>query len=138
MCGGSTRLMCCFFFKQKTAYEMRISDWSSDVCSSDLLRIAQGQAHNPFDVKRVGGGWLVQTPDDYHVPEAAFRIVTKKAPTEQQMRDLRLAWRVARYVKSNAIVFAGQGMPPGVGAGPMSRVEIGRDAGRERGCEEVI
>src|SRR3546814_229786 len=93
-----------------------------------VLRIAQGQAHNPFDVKRVGGGWLVQTPDDYHVPEAAFRIVTKKAPTEQQMRDLRLAWRVAKYVKSNAIVFAGQGMTLGVGAGQMSRVDSARIA----------
>src|SRR3546814_15306383 len=62
------------------------------------------------------------------VPEAAFRIVTKKAPTEQQMRDLRLAWRVAKYVKSNAIVFAGQGMTLGVGAGQMSRVDSARIA----------
>src|SRR3546814_910494 len=62
------------------------------------------------------------------LPEAAFRIVTKKAPTEQQMRDLRLAWRVAKYVKSNAIVFAGQGMTLGVGAGQMSRVDSARIA----------
>jgi len=93
-----------------------------------VLRIPQGQAHNPFDIKRVGGGWLVQTPDDYHVPENAFRVVTRKAPTARQMQDLRLAWRVAKYVKSNAIVFAGNGMTLGVGAGQMSRVDSARIA----------
>jgi phosphoribosylaminoimidazolecarboxamide formyltransferase/IMP cyclohydrolase len=93
-----------------------------------VLKVAQGRAHNPFDVKRVGGGWLVQTPDDYHVPENAFRVVTEKSPTDQQMRDLQLAWRVAKYVKSNAIVFAGNGMTLGVGAGQMSRVDSARIA----------
>ena len=93
-----------------------------------VLRVPEGQSHNEFDIKRVGGGWLVQTPDDHHVPESAFRIVTRKAPTEQQMRDLRLAWRVAKYVKSNAIVFAGSGMTLGVGAGQMSRVDSARIA----------
>ncbi|HEU0229656.1 MAG TPA: bifunctional phosphoribosylaminoimidazolecarboxamide formyltransferase/IMP cyclohydrolase [Burkholderiaceae bacterium] len=93
-----------------------------------VLSVPPGQSHNEFDVKRVGGGWLVQTPDDHHVPESAFRIVTKKAPTAQQMHDLRLAWRVAKYVKSNAIVFAGNGMTLGVGAGQMSRVDSARIA----------
>ena len=93
-----------------------------------LLQIPLGDGHNAFDVKRVGGGWLVQNPDDFRVPDADFRVVTKLQPTEAQMQDLRFAWKVAQYVKSNAIVFAGGGMTLGVGAGQMSRVDSARIA----------
>src|SRR5690606_26229762 len=74
------------------------------------------------------GGWLVQDPDGLHVAENAFNVVTKLAPTEQQMLDLRFAWKVAKYVKSNAIVFVGNGMTLGVGAGQMSRIDSARIA----------
>ncbi|NYT35648.1 bifunctional phosphoribosylaminoimidazolecarboxamide formyltransferase/IMP cyclohydrolase [Allopusillimonas soli] len=93
-----------------------------------VLEIPQGGAHNAFDVKRVGGGWLVQSPDAADVDESGLKIVTKLAPTEQQMRDLRFAWTVAKYVKSNAIIFTGNGMTLGVGAGQMSRVDSARIA----------
>src|SRR3546814_11253995 len=73
-------------------------------------------SNNAFYIKRVGGGWLVQNPDDYQVPESEFKIATKLTPTAQQMQDLMFAWKVAKYVKSNAIVFVGNGMTLGVGA----------------------
>ena len=93
-----------------------------------VLQVPQGEAHNALDIKRVGGGWLVQNPDDYQVPEANFRVATKLAPTAQQMQDLMFAWKVAKYVKSNAIVFVGNGMTLGVGAGQMSRIDSARIA----------
>src|SRR5690606_30190003 len=93
-----------------------------------VLQIPQGDAHNAFDIKRIGGGWLVQNPDDYQVPQNAFKVVTTLAPTAQQMQDLMFAWKVAKYVKSNAIVFVGNGMTLGVGAGQMSRIDSARIA----------
>ncbi|MGE4368497.1 MAG: bifunctional phosphoribosylaminoimidazolecarboxamide formyltransferase/IMP cyclohydrolase [Burkholderiaceae bacterium] len=93
-----------------------------------VLEVPSGNGQNDFDVKRVGGGWLVQNPDDYQVPDNAFKVVTTLAPSEQQMRDLLFAWKVAKYVKSNAIVFVGNGMTLGVGAGQMSRIDSARIA----------
>ena len=93
-----------------------------------VLEIPSGEAHNAFDIKRVGGGWLVQNPDDHQVAPADFKVVTQKAPTEQQMRDLMFAWKVAKYVKSNAIIFVANGMTVGVGAGQMSRIDSARIA----------
>ncbi|WP_442593047.1 bifunctional phosphoribosylaminoimidazolecarboxamide formyltransferase/IMP cyclohydrolase [Parapusillimonas sp. JC17] len=93
-----------------------------------VLEVPQGDGHNDFDIKRVGGGWLVQNPDDYQVPQDSFKVVTKLAPTTEQMQDLAFAWKVAKYVKSNAIVFVGNGMTLGVGAGQMSRIDSARIA----------
>ncbi len=78
---------------------------------------------NRYDFKRVGGGLLVQTPDTRNVGAAELRVVTKAQPTAQQLSDLLFAWRVAKFVKSNAIVFCRDGMTVGVGAGQMSRVD---------------
>ena len=74
------------------------------------------------DLKRVGGGVLVQESDTLCIDEAAVEIVTRRAPTPREMSDLMFAWRVAWFVKSNAIVFARDGATVGVGAGQMSRV----------------
>ena len=93
-----------------------------------LLEIAQGDGQNLFDVKRVGGGLLVQSPDAKNVLPADLRVVTKKQPTPQQLADLMFAWRVAKFVKSNAIVFCANGMTLGVGAGQMSRIDSARIA----------
>jgi len=93
-----------------------------------VLIVPPGDGQNDFDIKRVGGGWLVQTPDAYQVPRDALKVVTKRQPTEQEMSDLAFAWKVAKYVKSNAIVFVGGGMTLGVGAGQMSRVDSARIA----------
>ena len=77
-------------------------------------------------MKRVGGGLLVQTSDDFDVAE--LRIVTRRDPTKDEMNDLVFAFRVAKFVKSNAIVFCKDGMTLGVGAGQMSRVDSTRIA----------
>jgi phosphoribosylaminoimidazolecarboxamide formyltransferase/IMP cyclohydrolase len=91
-----------------------------------LLEIDVARAPNRLDMKRVGGGLLVQTTDDFDVAE--LRIVTKRDPTRQEMNDLVFAFRVAKFVKSNAIVFVKGGMTLGVGAGQMSRVDSTRIA----------
>lgn len=93
-----------------------------------VLEVPAGPGQNVFDVKRVGGGWLVQSPDAYNVPRDALKVVTKRQPTAQEMQDMAFAWKVAKYVKSNAIVFVGNGMTLGVGAGQMSRIDSARIA----------
>lgn len=100
-----------------------------------LLVVANGGAHNDFDFKRVGGGLLVQTPDIQICPESALKVVTKKQPTSEQIADMMFAWRVCRWVKSNAIVYVHAGMTLGVGAGQMSRVDSARIA--EEKAEEA-
>lgn len=89
---------------------------------------AWDKGRNSHDIKRVGSGILIQTADNLEVSRNDLRIVTKKQPTPEQMNDLLFAWRVAKYVKSNAIVFCGGGMTLGVGAGQMSRVDSTRIA----------
>ena len=76
-----------------------------------------------WDCRTVAGGMLVQSRDVQTSAAAAGRVVTKRAPTPQELADLDFAWRVTKHVKSNAIVFAGQGRTVGVGAGQMSRVD---------------
>jgi phosphoribosylaminoimidazolecarboxamide formyltransferase/IMP cyclohydrolase len=70
----------------------------------------------------------VQSPDAKNVLVAELKVVSKRQPTQQQLQDLMFAWRVAKFVKSNAIVFCGNGMTLGVGAGQMSRVDSARIA----------
>ena len=84
--------------------------------------------HHRYDLKRIGGGILVQTPDILNIKIADLKIVTKIVPTPQQLEDLLFAWRVAKFVKSNAIVFCSNGQTTGIGAGQMSRVDSARIA----------
>ncbi|HUL95860.1 MAG TPA: bifunctional phosphoribosylaminoimidazolecarboxamide formyltransferase/IMP cyclohydrolase [Usitatibacter sp.] len=91
-----------------------------------LLTLETAKDLNRLDMKRVGGGLLVQTSDAYDVAE--LRIVTRRDPTKEEMNDLVFAFRVAKFVKSNAIVFCKGGMTLGVGAGQMSRVDSTRIA----------
>ncbi|HVK31648.1 MAG TPA: bifunctional phosphoribosylaminoimidazolecarboxamide formyltransferase/IMP cyclohydrolase [Burkholderiaceae bacterium] len=93
-----------------------------------LLEVPVSHATNALDFKRVGGGMLLQSADAKQVDPSELRVVTKKAPTAAQMADLRFAWTVAKYVKSNAIVFCAGGMTLGVGAGQMSRIDSARIA----------
>jgi phosphoribosylaminoimidazolecarboxamide formyltransferase/IMP cyclohydrolase len=93
-----------------------------------LLEIPIARSTNHLDMKRVGGGLLVQTPDEWNLAPEDLKIVTKRAPTAAQLRDLLFAWRVAKFVKSNAIVFCGDGRTLGVGAGQMSRIDSARIA----------
>ncbi|MBX9959567.1 MAG: bifunctional phosphoribosylaminoimidazolecarboxamide formyltransferase/IMP cyclohydrolase [Burkholderiaceae bacterium] len=83
---------------------------------------------NSHDVKRVGSGLLIQTADNHELQRADLKVVTKLAPTAQQLEDLLFAWKVAKFVKSNAIVFCKDGMTMGVGAGQMSRLDSARIA----------
>jgi phosphoribosylaminoimidazolecarboxamide formyltransferase/IMP cyclohydrolase len=93
-----------------------------------VLEVPLAEGANDFDYKRVGGGLLIQTPDIKNISEDELRIVTRKHPDEQQTSDLLFAWRVAKFVKSNAIVFCKDEMTLGVGAGQMSRVDSARIA----------
>jgi phosphoribosylaminoimidazolecarboxamide formyltransferase/IMP cyclohydrolase len=81
-----------------------------------------------WDLKRVGGGLLLQTADERGVGVADVRVVTQKTPTPAQVSDLLFAWRVAKFVKSNAIVYCRDGQTLGIGAGQMSRVDSTRIA----------
>ena len=83
---------------------------------------------NMMDVKRVGSGMLMQTADNRELTLGELKVVTKKQPTQQELQDLLFAWKVAKYVKSNAIVFCKDGMTMGVGAGQMSRLDSARIA----------
>ncbi len=93
-----------------------------------VLTVPLSNAHNQYDFKRVGGGLLVQTPDILNVQASQLKVVTKVQPDAAQLQDLLFAWRVAKYVKSNAIVFCKNGQTLGVGAGQMSRVDSTRIA----------
>jgi len=84
---------------------------------------AWDQGRNAVDSKRVGSGILLQSADNHDLQLADIKVVTKLQPTPSQLQDLLFAWNVAKYVKSNAIVFCGNGMTLGVGAGQMSRVD---------------
>ena len=94
-----------------------------------------GEQQAAYDYKRVTGGLLVQDRDLGMVDETDLKVVTKKAPTEQEMKDLMFAWKVAKFVKSNAIVYVKDGMTIGVGAGQMSRVYSAKIAGIKAGDE---
>src|SRR5690606_27077367 len=82
-------------------------------------------------VRSVAGGYLVQTRDNGRVTAGELRVVTQRAPSEQELKDLLFAFRVAKHVKSNAIVYAREGATVGIGAGQMSRVDSARIAARK-------
>lgn len=82
-------------------------------------------------VKSVAGGLLVQSRDNGNVDDVELKTVTKRAPTAQELADLKFAFRVAKHVKSNAIVYAREGATAGIGAGQMSRVDSSRIAARK-------
>ena len=89
---------------------------------------ASGSTRNTIDIKRVGSGLLMQTADNHELTLADLKVVSKLQPTPAQLHDLMFAWTVAKYVKSNAIVFCKNGMTMGVGAGQMSRLDSARIA----------
>ena len=117
----------------------------ANVCVLQIdLPNAQGLSHsggatdwdngrNAMDVKRVGSGLLMQTADNRELTLAELKVVSKVQPTPAQLQDLLFAWKVAKYVKSNAIVFCKDGMTMGVGAGQMSRLDSARIASIKAG-----
>ena len=96
-----------------------------------VLEIDLKAGANRWDFKRVGGGLLLQSPDTMAVGAGELRCMTRRQPSPHELADLLFAWRVAKFVKSNAIVFCGEGRTLGVGAGQMSRVDSARIAARK-------
>ncbi|ODC03974.1 bifunctional phosphoribosylaminoimidazolecarboxamide formyltransferase/IMP cyclohydrolase [Terasakiispira papahanaumokuakeensis] len=90
-----------------------------------------------LDYKRVTGGLLVQDRDQGMITRDDLKVVTDRAPTEQELKDLAFAWKVAKFVKSNAIVYTRDGMTIGVGAGQMSRVYSAKIAGIKAADESL-
>ncbi len=95
------------------------------------------QGRNMMDIKRVGSGLLMQTADNHHLALTDLKVVSKLQPTPGQLHDLMFAWTVAKYVKSNAIVFCLGGMTMGVGAGQMSRLDSARIASIKAGHADL-
>ena len=91
-----------------------------------VLSVELALSHHRWDMKRVGGGLLLQSPDSALVEGRDLKIVSKQQPTPTQLDDMIFAFRVAKFVKSNAIVFCAEGRTLGIGAGQMSRVDSTR------------
>jgi phosphoribosylaminoimidazolecarboxamide formyltransferase/IMP cyclohydrolase len=87
-----------------------------------------GERTPTWDLKKVNGGLLIQDRDDHVLSADDLSVVSERAPTEQELKDLLFAWRVAKFVKSNAIIYASSERTIGVGAGQMSRVNSARIA----------
>jgi phosphoribosylaminoimidazolecarboxamide formyltransferase/IMP cyclohydrolase len=101
----------------------------------NLRLLLTGELPDParpgLTAKAIAGGWLVQTRDNGRIDADALRVVTKRAPTPRELVDCLFAWRVARHVKSNAIVYAKDSATAGIGAGQMNRLDSARIAARK-------
>jgi phosphoribosylaminoimidazolecarboxamide formyltransferase / IMP cyclohydrolase len=95
------------------------------------------QATNALDMKQVNGGMLLQDRDQAKITADDLKVVTKRQPTEQELKDLLFCWKVAKFVKSNAIVYVKDSMTIGVGAGQMSRVYSAKIAGIKAADENL-
>ena len=101
--------------------------------SGNVLDFKRESWSNALDIKRVGGGLLLQSTDARNVAPAELKVVSRLQPSARQLDDLMFAWKVAKFVKSNAIVFCAGGMTLGVGAGQMSRIDSARIASIKAG-----
>jgi phosphoribosylaminoimidazolecarboxamide formyltransferase/IMP cyclohydrolase len=100
----------------------------SDKKNVRLLEIPLGQHYNEYELKRVGGGLLLQSPDVISISLPDLQFVTQKEPTPRQIEDMLFAWKAVKFVKSNAIVFCRDNTTLAIGAGQMSRVDAARTA----------
>ncbi|TWX64742.1 bifunctional phosphoribosylaminoimidazolecarboxamide formyltransferase/IMP cyclohydrolase [Colwellia demingiae] len=119
-----------------------VSDAAAQIVAAkpNLRLLECGQWDNKttgFDFKRVNGGLLVQDTDQGRVTSADLTVVTKRQPTDEEMRDLQFCWKVAKFVKSNAIVYVKNSSTIGVGAGQMSRVYSAKVAGIKAADENL-
>ncbi len=94
-----------------------------------VLEIPAGKGRNTHDVKRIGSGLLMQTADNRALAQTELKVVTQRVPCERELQDLLFAWHIAKYIKSNAIVYARDEYTVGIGAGQMSRVVSAKIAG---------
>jgi len=88
-----------------------------------LMEMPPQEDDSPFELKQISGGMLVQQPDTHRLRAEDLKTVSKRPPTEAEVRAMLFAWKVSKHVKSNAIVFATEGQSLGIGAGQMSRVD---------------
>jgi phosphoribosylaminoimidazolecarboxamide formyltransferase / IMP cyclohydrolase len=88
-----------------------------------VLRLKKERASRKLEFRQISGGMLVQTADDHKLDQQQLNVVTKRQPSEEEIRALMFAWTVCKHTKSNAIVYANDGQTVGVGAGQMSRVD---------------
>jgi len=119
-------------------YEEGALDYAKKKANVRVLRIPHGEGLNNYDSKRVGSGLLLQSSDNRGMTAGELKVVTKIAPSEAQLGDLLFAWRVAKFVKSNAIVYAKDLQTIGVGAGQMSRVYSARIAGIKAADADLV
>ncbi|GAA3925146.1 bifunctional phosphoribosylaminoimidazolecarboxamide formyltransferase/IMP cyclohydrolase [Luteimonas lutimaris] len=110
-------------------YEPAALDYAKKKANVRVLRIPHGDGRNNVDVKRVGSGLLMQDSDNREVSRDELKVVTRRAPDPAELDTLLFAWRVAKFVKSNAIVYAKDQRTIGIGAGQMSRVVSAKIAG---------
>ena len=110
-------------FRSKTNVRLLSIDLPPPDADFDSAR-----GHRTIELKQVGSGLLMQTADNHVLTAADIKVVSRRVPDAGQVRDLMFAWNVAKYVKSNAIVFCARGMTLGVGAGQMSRLDSTRIA----------
>ncbi|MDQ1522010.1 MAG: phosphoribosylaminoimidazolecarboxamide formyltransferase / cyclohydrolase, partial [Actinomycetota bacterium] len=96
-------------------------------------RVLEAPAPEPLrrHYRQISGGFLVQDPDHFAAGRDQWRVVTRAQPTDEQWRDLELAWRICAYVKSNCVVLVAGGQAVGIGAGQQSRVDAGEIAARK-------
>ena len=111
-----------------TADALEIFKAKANVRVLEIALPAANTGRNTQDIKRIGSGLLIQTADNHELTLSDLKVVTKLQPTPEQLQDLLFAWKVGKYVKSNAIVFCANGMTMGVGAGQMSRLDSARIA----------
>lgn len=93
-----------------------------------LLKIISSKNLNTYDFKSVNGGLLVQSSDTKNILLSETKLVSKKKPTQEQLQNLMFAWRIVKFVKSNAIIFCKNNMVLGIGAGQMNRIDSARIA----------
>ena len=93
--------------------------------------------NDDYDLKKISGGLLIQSADDGKISESDLKIVTQKKPSKKEISDMLFAWRVGKYVKSNAILFCKDNMTIGIGAGQMSRVYSARIAAIKAADEDL-
>src|SRR5690606_33799386 len=120
-------------------YDAGALEYATKKANVRVLRIPMAQPSPGYiDVKRVGSGLLMQTVDDRFATRDELKVVTKLTPTKAQFTDLLFAWKVAKFVKSNAIVYAKDNRTIGVGAGQMSRVYSARIAGIKAADADLV
>ena len=130
--GPTAEAICAIFTEVVVAPAADDAARSAFAKKKNLRLLITGDLPDPrragLAVKPITGGFLVQTRDNGAITEAELKVVSRRAPTQQELKDCLFAWTIARHVKSNAIVYAKDGITAGIGAGQMNRRDSSRIA----------